>query len=120
VAASLGLRLAARAKRHLGWLLGSRFVQGLLKRRIRDRPPGPAEEEQARGKSFLRGEAVDDAGQRVVSRLNGPEGYTLTVRASLAVVERVLGGEAPPGFQTPSRVYGPDCVLGLEGVTRVD
>jgi short subunit dehydrogenase-like uncharacterized protein len=120
VAASLGLRLAARASRYMGWLLGSRFVQGLLKRRIRARAPGPTEEERARGRSLLWGEAGDDAGRKVVSRLRGPEGYTLTVRAALAVVERVLGGEAPPGFQTPSRVYGPDFVLGLEGVTRAD
>jgi len=120
VAAPAGVRLAARASRYLGWLLGSGFVQGLLKRRICAGAPGPTEEERARGKSFLWGEAVDDAGQRVVSRLNGPEGYTLTVRAALAVVERVLGGEAPPGFQTPSRAYGPDFDLGLEGVTRAD
>jgi short subunit dehydrogenase-like uncharacterized protein len=56
----------------------------------------------------------------VVSRLRGPEGYTLTVRAALAVVERVLGGEIRPGFQTPSKVFGPDFVLGLEGVERED
>jgi len=119
-AAPFGLRLAARASRYLGWLLGSRFVQGLLKRRIRARPPGPTEEERARGCSFLWGEAVDDAGQMAVSRLRGPEGYTLTVRAALAVVERVLAGESPPGFQTPSRAYGADFVLGLEGMARQD
>jgi short subunit dehydrogenase-like uncharacterized protein len=68
----------------------------------------------------LWGEANDDAGQRVVSRLRGPDGYTLTVIASLAVVEQVIAGNSRPGFQTPSRVYGPDFVLGLEGMTRED
>jgi saccharopine dehydrogenase (NAD+, L-lysine-forming) len=53
-----------------------------------------------------------------VARLRGPDGYTFTVRAALAVVERVLTGAAPPGFQTPSMAYGADFVLGLEGVTR--
>jgi len=120
VAAPLGMRLAARASRYLGWLLGSGFVQRLLKRRIRAGPPGPTEQERARGRSLLWGEAADAAGQQVVSRLSGPDGYTLTARAALAVVGRVLAGDAPPGFQTPSRAYGPDFVLGLEGITRTD
>src|ERR1700731_2679741 len=73
-AAPLSLRLAARASRSFGWLLGSRLGQGLLRRRIRAGPPGPTEEERAQGRSYVWGEAVDNAGQRVVSRLQGPEG----------------------------------------------
>ena len=96
------------------------FVQGRLKRRIRAGPSGPTDEERARGTTFLWGEVRDDAGQRVVSRLRGPEGYTLTVLAALAVVERVVAGGAPPGFQTSSTAYGPDFVLGLDGVIRED
>jgi short subunit dehydrogenase-like uncharacterized protein len=120
MAALLSTRLAARASQYLGRALGSSLVQGLLKRAIQARPPGPTDEERVCGKSFLWGEATDDAGNRVVSRLRGPEGYTLTVLAALAVVERVVAGKTLPGFQTPSTVYGPDFVLGLEGVIRED
>ena len=119
-AAPLRVRLAARASRRLGWLLGSGIVQGFLKRRIQAGPAGPSEEERAQGKSLVWGEVEDAAGQKVVSRLRGPEGYTMTVRTSLAVVERVLAGEAMPGFQTPGKLFGPDFVLGLEGVVRED
>jgi short subunit dehydrogenase-like uncharacterized protein len=120
MAAPRGMRLAVRASRHLGWLLGSRPVQGLLRRRIRVGLPGPTEEERARGRSYLWGEAVANAGRKVVSRLRGPEGYTLTVQAALAVVDRVLAGTAPPGFQTPSSAYSCDFVLGLKGMVRTD
>ncbi len=120
MAAPRRLRLAARASRHLGWLLGSRLVQGLIGRRIHAGLPGPTAEERSRGRSYLWGEAVDGAGQRVVSRLQGPEGYTLTAEAAIAVVRRVLAGDATPGFQTPSTAYGPDFVLGLEGMVRAD
>jgi short subunit dehydrogenase-like uncharacterized protein len=120
MAASLGMRLAARASRYLGWMLGSSFLQKQLKRRIQSRSPGPTDEERSGGKSFLWGEAIDNAGNRVVSRLRGPEGYTLTVLGALAVVARVVTGKAPPGFQTPSTAFGPDFVLGLEGVLRKD
>jgi short subunit dehydrogenase-like uncharacterized protein len=120
MAAPLGVRLGARVGRHLGWLLGSAPVQRLLKWRIRSQPPGPTDAERTRGTSLLWGEAVDPGGERVVSRLRGPEGYTLTALAALAVVERVLRGEAPAGFQTPSLAYGPDFVLQLAGVVRTD
>jgi short subunit dehydrogenase-like uncharacterized protein len=119
-AAPFGQRLAVRASRYLRWLLGSSLMQKFLKRRIRARPPGPTAAERSTGRSFLWGEAVDAAGHKAVSRLRGPEAYTLTVHAALAVVERVLAGEVLPGFQTPSRVYGPDFVLELQSVVRED
>jgi short subunit dehydrogenase-like uncharacterized protein len=120
MAAPRGARLLARLSRYFGWALGSRPVQRWLKRRIQARPAGPSDEERARGRSLLWGEARDEAGACVVSRLSGPEGYTLTALAALAVVGRVLTGQAPPGFQTPARAYGPDFVLELPGVERVD
>jgi short subunit dehydrogenase-like uncharacterized protein len=63
---------------------------------------------------------LDPAGQRRVSRLSTPEGYTLTVLSSLAMVEKALAGQATPGFRTPSLAYGPDLVMELPGVTRED
>jgi saccharopine dehydrogenase (NAD+, L-lysine-forming) len=95
-------------------------VQRLIKRRIQAAPPGPTDEERQRGRSLLWAEAEDAAGRKAVARLRGPDPYTLTVRAALAAVERVLAGAAPTGFRTPSTAYGPDFVLGLEGVVRED
>jgi short subunit dehydrogenase-like uncharacterized protein len=120
LAAPLSTRLMARASRYLGWLLGSRPVQTLLRKRIQADPPGPTEEERAHRQSFLWGEVTDATAGKAVARLRGPEGYTFTVRVTLAVVEHVLAGEAPPGFQTPSKAYGPNFVLGLDGVSRHD
>lgn len=120
MAAPLVLRVALRLSRPLGGLLRSAAVQGFLKRRIDARPPGPTDEERARGRSFLWGEVTDPSGGRAVSRLTTPEGYTLTASASLTIVERVLAGQVLPGFQTPSRAFGPDFVLELPGVVRRD
>jgi short subunit dehydrogenase-like uncharacterized protein len=119
-AAPVALRLAAYASRYLGWLLGSQLVQAILKRRIGAGPPGPTDEQRSRGRTLLWGEAMDAMGRKIVSRLQGPDAYTLTVRAALAVIERILAGEAPAGFQTPSTAYGADFVLGLEGTIRLD
>jgi short subunit dehydrogenase-like uncharacterized protein len=120
MAAPFKTRFGARMTRYLGWLFGLGMVQNYLKRKIQQRPPGPTDEQRARGKSFLWGEASDASGKTVVSRLQGPEGYTLTALTALAVVERILQGEAPAGFQTPAKAYGPDFVLTVNGVVRKD
>jgi short subunit dehydrogenase-like uncharacterized protein len=108
------------ATRHLGWLLSSGPVQRLLVNRVRSGKPGPTDEERAKSVTLLWGEAEDTQGRRAVSRLRTPEGYTITATASVEIVRKVLAGDAPPGFQTPSTAYGPDWVLELEGVTRED
>jgi short subunit dehydrogenase-like uncharacterized protein len=92
-------------------LLASGPLQGFLKRRVRAGRAGPSAEQRARGRSYVWGEASDGRGRRVVSRLQTLEGYALTVLTSLAAVERVLAGDAKPGFQTPSRAFGADFIL---------
>ena len=114
------VRRMMKLTRHVGRLLGSQPVQRFLKKRIKAQPPGPNEEERVRGKSFVWGEVKDASGKKVVSRLRGPEGYTLTALTALAIVERVLKGKFSVGFQTPSKAYGADLILEIEGVTRED
>lgn len=120
MAAPRGMRVMSRVSRYLGWLLGSSFVQNRLKRRIQAGPRGPSTEERQRGESHLWGEVRDVEGRRAVSRMHTPEGYTLTMLTALAVVERVLAGQSPAGFQTPSKAYGADFVLETPGVQRED
>jgi short subunit dehydrogenase-like uncharacterized protein len=119
-AASRGQLLLLRASRRLGGLLTSGPVQRFLRWIVRKGPPGPSAEQRARGRSLLWGEVEDGKGGRAVARLSGPEGYTLTARAALACVKRVLAGDAPPGYQTPALAYGPDLVLEVAGVERKD
>ena len=54
------------------------------------------------------------------ARLHTSEAYTFTATASAHVARRVLAGDFEPGFQTPGRVFGPDFVLSLPGVSRED
>ncbi len=115
-----GMRRMMKASRALGWLLKTESAQGFLKRRIKSQPAGPSEEERARGRSLLWGEVEDASGRKAAARLQGPEGYALTAMTALAIAERVLSGDAPPGFQTPSRAYGADFILEMDGVRRED
>ncbi len=102
-------------------LLGSSPVQSFLKKRIRARPPGPGTDAREKGRSRLWAEARNGTtGEHATARLTGPEGYTMTVRTALAIAERVAAGAAPSGFQTPSKAYGADLVLEVDGVERED
>jgi short subunit dehydrogenase-like uncharacterized protein len=114
------VRFGARVSGAFGWLLGSNPVQRVLKNRIDARPPGPSDEQRARGKSILWGEATDDEGTTVTSRLTTPEGYTLTAITALGIAQKVLAGNAPAGFQTPSSAYGADLIMEVESVVRED
>lgn len=120
IPAPRAMRVGARALSVLGPIAAIKPVQNLLKRAIDTRPAGPSDEQRARGASFLYGEARNSEGRVVVSRLRTPDGYTLTADASLRLLSRVLEGDFKSGFQTPSRAYGADFVLTLEGVTRDD
>jgi short subunit dehydrogenase-like uncharacterized protein len=46
-------------------------------------------------------------------RLRTLDGYTVTSMTAGAIVERVLGDELAPGFQTPAGLYGADLIAGL-------
>jgi short subunit dehydrogenase-like uncharacterized protein len=120
MAAPLSMRLGMRLTRPFSRLLASKAAQRYLLGRIRSGAPGPSAETRARARAVLWGEVADERGGHAAARLRTPDGYTLTVLTSLAIAERVLRGEAPPGFQTPSLAYGPDFVLAIEGVTRED
>ena len=114
------LRQVMLASRYLGWFLGLPVVQDFQKRLIQSQPPGPTDAERQQVKTMLWGEVEDDSGKRLVSRLQCPEGYTLTMMTALAIAKKVLAGQTSAGFQTPSLAYGADLILEIEGVVRED
>jgi short subunit dehydrogenase-like uncharacterized protein len=81
---------------------------------------GPSAKHRARGQALLWGEVTCDGGGRAEARLRTPDPYALTAASAVEIARRVLAGEARPGFQTPSRLLGPDFALELPGVTRED
>ena len=109
-----------RAASLLTPLLRTRPAKGMLKSMLKLFPRGPAEERRKKAIATMVGEVTDNAGGRAVSRLQMPEGYTLTAMTTVEIMKRILAGEFVAGFQTPSRAYGPDFILGFEGTSRVD
>jgi short subunit dehydrogenase-like uncharacterized protein len=120
VAVSPSAVRSLRLSRYIAPLLRSSWVRRKLVEAIRRRPRGPSAEARARATASLWGEARDDAGTTVVSRLSTPDGYTLTAKTAALVARVVAEGGAVPGFQTPSRAFGPDFILRVPDCTRTD
>ena len=120
MAAPAALRWMAKASRYMGGVMGSNFVQGLLKRKIDAGPAGPNAEQRHRGASHLWGQARNSAGQTATARLDTLEGYALTALTAWDITKRVSAGAAQPGYHTPSLVFGADYILTFAGTTRTD
>ncbi len=104
--------------RYLGWLMAAGPFQKYLQNKIP--AGGPSDTEREKGKTLLWGEASDASGNKVESRLQGPEGYTVTAIAALNIAEKILAGNFTPGYQTPAKAYGADLILEIEGTSRQD
>lgn len=109
-----------RISRFLAPVLTLPPVKALIGWSIRKRGAGPSDEARARGGTIVMGMVEDGSGGKAVARWSGPEGYTLTAHTALNAVTRVLKGGIAPGFQTPSRAFGPDFALRIPGTKRED
>ncbi len=107
---------AMKLSRYVGWLMATGPVQRYLQSKIK--PGGPSDEERAKGKTLLWGEASDDDGNQIEARLQCPEGYTTTALTALNITEKILAGNFTTGFQTPAKAYGADLILEIDGTNR--
>ena len=115
-----GMRKMLKYGRPVLPILKRQPFNGWMQSRVRRGDPGPDEQQRARGRSRFWAEASEGSGRKFAARLSGPEGYELTVRTAIECVRRTLAGKATAGFKTPSRAFGADLVLAIDGVGRED
>jgi short subunit dehydrogenase-like uncharacterized protein len=118
--ATPAVRMHTTMVRAFGWAVPYTPWQSLLHRATELLPEGPSPSERQRARAVLVGEARDGQGRAVRARLRTPEAYSFTATTATAILARVLAGDLAPGLETPGRLYGPDFVLSLPGVTRQD
>jgi len=107
-----------RFMRVIGPLLYNRPVKNLLKSLINLFVKGPEEEKRRRASAIFIGEATNQSGGRVVTKLTTPEGYTCTALTTVEIMKRILNGDFKTGFQTPSLAYGANFITQFNGVKR--
>lgn len=104
---------------HLRWLLRMQAVQNFLKNKA-GQTPGPDATRRQRSACQVWGEVRNARGQQVNLSLLTPNGYELTVSASLGIVQHLLAHPVTGGYYTPSKLMGMNYVLGLPGVKLLD
>ncbi len=104
-----------RRLNYLRWFLGLAPLQKFLQRRAA-RTTGPDEQRRQRSGCQVWAEAHNAAGKQASLSLVTPNGYSLTVTASLGIVEHLLAHTPAGGYYTPSMLMGEDYVLTLPGV----
>jgi short subunit dehydrogenase-like uncharacterized protein len=95
-------------------------AQRLINRGIDRLPPGPSERARTTARSTFLAEAWDGSGKSAASRMETPEGYTLTVLTALESARRVASGGVAAGFHTPVTAFGPDFILEFPNIVRTD
>ncbi len=98
------------------WLLRKNFVRNFLKKKINALPAGPSDEQRHKATGMVWGRATNAAGNTATAMLCGPEGYTITVHASLIIIKKVLSGNFKTGYQTPANIYGPNLIAEVPGI----
>jgi len=73
-----------------------------------DLPEGPTQAERDAGRYWALAEVTDADGTVVRSAIETPTGYTYTQLSAVEAARRVLAGEHPAGFRSPSSAFGPD------------
>jgi short subunit dehydrogenase-like uncharacterized protein len=107
-----------KLQKYFGWFLRLPFVKARARKRVLSGPAGPSAEQRKNGRSLVWGRVTNAKGDTRTARSIMPEGYTLTALTSIMIVERILKGQAKPGFQTPAKAYGADLLLEVEGAVR--
>ncbi|RAW00341.1 saccharopine dehydrogenase family protein [Pseudochryseolinea flava] len=105
----------AKLSKYFNWILRHRSVKNYLLKKLDQKPDGPTEERRLKGTALLWGKAWNNNGQSVITRIEVPNGYTLTAITSVLIAEKILAGNFKPGFQTPATAYGADLILEVEG-----
>ena len=102
------------------WLLKTSAARNFFRKQVNKRPAGPSKENRLKSKSLVWGEVENANGEKCVSTLVSPDGYTLTAYSSLIIAEKAINGNFIIGYQTPGSAYGEDLVLEVPGVKRQD
>lgn len=106
--------------KYFNWLLAMPWVKKMALSRLKKGPEGPTAEERHSSITFIWGEVTNAAGNSRGATLITPNGYELTMEASLIIAQKVLKGQFKTGFQTPAGAFGEDLVMEVKGVSRED
>jgi short subunit dehydrogenase-like uncharacterized protein len=101
------------------WLLRTKFIRGIIRKKINARSAGPSDEQRQRSSSLVWGEVKDDTGKTMTACIRCLDGYTLTAHSSLIIAKKILEGNFKTGYQTPAAAYGEELIMEVPGTKKL-
>jgi len=98
-------------------LLSMQWVQNAMKRRVEKSVTGPGKQSRQDSQVQLWGEVSSADGRSASATMTTPDGYDVTVTASLGIVAHLLENEVEGGFYTPSLLMGAGYAESLPGIS---
>ena len=98
-------------------LLSMQWVQNMMKRRIERTVIGPEVCERTNSEMQIWGKVSSGDGRSVSATMTTPDGYNVTVSASMAILNYLLKNDIEGGFYTPSLLMGADFAQSLPGIS---
>ncbi len=98
-------------------LLKTTVVQNFMKQRIARSVKGPDESRRENSDAQLWGQVKSADGRIVSATMTTPNGYDLTVTASLGIADYLLQNDVEGGYYTPSTLMGAAYAQSLPGVS---
>ncbi|CEK10769.1 saccharopine dehydrogenase family protein [Legionella hackeliae] len=99
---------------YIRWFLGLRWIQNYIKSKAAQQR-GPDTKQLQNQLTYVWGEAKNAQGNSQTIRIKTANGYALTVKCSLTVVEHLLNTQLKGGYKTPSQIMGIDFITQLPG-----
>lgn len=97
-----------------------RPLKRYIENKINQLPEGPSASARANSRAQIYGEAKNSAGKKVATLMTTPNGYDLTALTVVTIVNKILAGKAPAGFQTASTAYSKELIMEIPGVSRIN
>ncbi|HEX2682380.1 MAG TPA: saccharopine dehydrogenase NADP-binding domain-containing protein [Ferruginibacter sp.] len=101
------------------WLLRTRYIRSIIKKKIKARPAGPSDEQRKKSSSLVWGEVTNQQGKTEQVAVSCFDGYTLTAHSSLIIAGKILQGNYKPGYQTPAGCFGQQLLMEIPNTKQI-
>ncbi len=101
------------------WMLRTDFIRNIIKKKIKERPAGPSDEQREKSSSLVWGQVSNATGKTLQACISCFDGYTLTAHSSLLITQKILEGNFKPGYQTPAGCYGENLIMEIPGTKLI-
>ncbi len=101
------------------WMLRTDFIRNIIKKKIKERPAGPSDEQREKSSSLVWGQVSNATGKTLQACISCYDGYTLTAHSSLLITKKILEGNFKTGYQTPAGCYGENLIMEIPGTKLI-